>query len=139
MSESILERGDLCDLWGSCLLPRLVLTFALVCVCRLEEALSDCIWAQKHMRGNAVIDYKQLGLRFKLYSWQVGQPPSITVKECRKSVSLFLTPSALSNIPAGHLHTPVWEQSPIDDLSHRGAVVDFCWNFHQPPCCWLQQ
>uniref|UniRef100_A0A8D3B7W0 NADPH oxidase activator 1 n=1 Tax=Scophthalmus maximus TaxID=52904 RepID=A0A8D3B7W0_SCOMX len=38
---------------------------------RLEEALSDCIWAQKHMRGNAVIDYTQLGLRFKLYSWQV--------------------------------------------------------------------
>ncbi|XP_017288179.1 NADPH oxidase activator 1 [Kryptolebias marmoratus] len=38
---------------------------------RLEEALSDCIWAQKHMRGNAVIDYRQLGLRFKLFSWQV--------------------------------------------------------------------
>lgn len=38
---------------------------------RLEEALSDCVWAQKHMRGNVVIDYKQLGLRFKLYSWQV--------------------------------------------------------------------
>lgn len=65
-----------------------MLTFDLVC--RLEEALSDCIWAQKHMRGNTVIDYKQLGLRFKLYSWQVGQPPpppppplppSITVKE----------------------------------------------------------
>uniref|UniRef100_A0A3Q4H0N5 NADPH oxidase activator 1 n=1 Tax=Neolamprologus brichardi TaxID=32507 RepID=A0A3Q4H0N5_NEOBR len=38
---------------------------------RLEEALSDYIWAQKHMRENVVIDYKQLGLRFKLYSWQV--------------------------------------------------------------------
>uniref|UniRef100_A0A3B5AZB2 NADPH oxidase activator 1-like n=1 Tax=Stegastes partitus TaxID=144197 RepID=A0A3B5AZB2_9TELE len=38
---------------------------------RLEEALSDCVWTQKHMRGNVVIDYKQLGLRFKLYSWQV--------------------------------------------------------------------
>uniref|UniRef100_A0A3B1K2W9 NADPH oxidase activator 1 n=1 Tax=Astyanax mexicanus TaxID=7994 RepID=A0A3B1K2W9_ASTMX len=38
---------------------------------RLEEALGDCIWAQKHMRENAVIDYKQLGLRYKLYSWQV--------------------------------------------------------------------
>ncbi|KAM9858731.1 NADPH oxidase activator 1 isoform 1-T2 [Aulostomus maculatus] len=38
---------------------------------RLEEALSDCIWAQKHMRGNMVIDYRQLGLRYKLYSWQV--------------------------------------------------------------------
>uniref|UniRef100_A0A672Z1R0 NADPH oxidase activator 1 n=1 Tax=Sphaeramia orbicularis TaxID=375764 RepID=A0A672Z1R0_9TELE len=37
----------------------------------LEEALSDCIWAQQHMRGNMVIDYRQLGLRFKLYSWQV--------------------------------------------------------------------
>ncbi|XP_058491193.1 NADPH oxidase activator 1 [Solea solea] len=38
---------------------------------RLEEALSDCIWAQEHMRGNVVIDYRQLGLQFKLYSWQV--------------------------------------------------------------------
>ncbi|XP_055079949.1 NADPH oxidase activator 1-like isoform X2 [Periophthalmus magnuspinnatus] len=38
---------------------------------RLEEALSDCIWAQKHMRENPVIDYKQLGLRFKLHIWQV--------------------------------------------------------------------
>lgn len=38
---------------------------------RLDEALGDCIWAQKHMRANAVIDYKQLGLRFRLYSWQI--------------------------------------------------------------------
>ncbi|KAI4892894.1 hypothetical protein NFI96_019202 [Prochilodus magdalenae] len=38
---------------------------------RLKEALSDCVWAQKHMRENPVIDYKQLGLRYKLYSWQV--------------------------------------------------------------------
>ncbi|KAG7480482.1 hypothetical protein MATL_G00056560 [Megalops atlanticus] len=38
---------------------------------RLEEAMSDCIWAQQHMRGNSVIDYRQLGLRFKLHSWQV--------------------------------------------------------------------
>ncbi|CAG5918584.1 unnamed protein product [Menidia menidia] len=38
---------------------------------RLEEALSDCIWAQKHMRDNVVIDYRQLGLRFKLFNWQV--------------------------------------------------------------------
>uniref|UniRef100_A0A3B3WDU6 NADPH oxidase activator 1 n=1 Tax=Poecilia mexicana TaxID=48701 RepID=A0A3B3WDU6_9TELE len=38
---------------------------------RSEEALSDCIWAQEHMRGNAVIDYRQLGLRYKLYYWQI--------------------------------------------------------------------
>ncbi|XP_019716518.1 NADPH oxidase activator 1 [Hippocampus comes] len=38
---------------------------------RLNEALSDCVWAQKHLRGNMVIDYRQLGLRYKLYSWQV--------------------------------------------------------------------
>lgn len=38
---------------------------------RLEEALSDCIWAQKYLRGNMVIDYRQLGLRYKLYIWQV--------------------------------------------------------------------
>ncbi|XP_077378033.1 NADPH oxidase activator 1 isoform X1 [Festucalex cinctus] len=38
---------------------------------RLDEALSDCVWAQKHLRGNTVIDYRQLGLRYKLYAWQV--------------------------------------------------------------------
>ncbi|KAM9821274.1 NADPH oxidase activator 1 isoform X6 [Syngnathus typhle] len=38
---------------------------------RLDEALSDCVWAQTHLRGNMVIDYRQLGLRYKLYSWQV--------------------------------------------------------------------
>ncbi|XP_028852192.1 NADPH oxidase activator 1 isoform X2 [Denticeps clupeoides] len=38
---------------------------------RLEEALGDCVRAQKHMRQNPVIDYRQLGLRYKLYSWQV--------------------------------------------------------------------
>lgn len=47
------------------------LPFSPVSVSRLEDALSDCIWAQKHMRGNTVIDYRQLGLRFKLHSWQV--------------------------------------------------------------------
>lgn len=65
---------------GGLLSPLLI--FALY---RLEEALSDCIWAQKHMRGNTVIDYRQLGLRFKLYSWQVEQPPSTST-----SVPLFL-------------------------------------------------
>ncbi|XP_014017518.1 neutrophil cytosol factor 2 isoform X2 [Salmo salar] len=43
----------------------------LIMASRLEEALNDCISAQKHMRGNVVIDYRQLGLRYKLYSWQV--------------------------------------------------------------------
>lgn len=38
---------------------------------RLEEALNDYIWAQKFMRENPVIDYRQLGLRYKLYNWQV--------------------------------------------------------------------
>nr|XP_054590570.1 NADPH oxidase activator 1-like isoform X2 [Nothobranchius furzeri] len=51
---------------------------------RPEEALSDCIWAQKHMRGNVVIDYRQLGLRFKLYSWQR-----------REDLSLLLVPEGV--------------------------------------------
>ncbi|MGH0136606.1 UNVERIFIED_CONTAM: hypothetical protein FKN15_061852, partial [Acipenser sinensis] len=38
---------------------------------RLEEALSDCSLALKHFRGNSVIDYRQLGLRYQLHSWQV--------------------------------------------------------------------
>uniref|UniRef100_A0A8C7MFM7 NADPH oxidase activator 1 n=1 Tax=Oncorhynchus kisutch TaxID=8019 RepID=A0A8C7MFM7_ONCKI len=37
----------------------------LIMASRLEEALNDCISAQKHMRGNVVIDYRQLGLHYK--------------------------------------------------------------------------
>lgn len=55
-----LSSLDISVLWRLC-----------YCLSRMEEALSDCIWAQKHMRENPVIDYRQLGLRFKLYSWQV--------------------------------------------------------------------
>lgn len=55
-----------------------VCTFLCFCLYRLEEALSDCIWAQKHMRENTVIDYKQLGLRFKLSSWQVNITRNVT-------------------------------------------------------------
>ncbi|XP_028666061.1 NADPH oxidase activator 1-like isoform X1 [Erpetoichthys calabaricus] len=38
---------------------------------RLEQALSDCSLALKNQRGNPVIDYRQLGLRFKLHNWEV--------------------------------------------------------------------
>nr|XP_033817663.1 NADPH oxidase activator 1 isoform X2 [Geotrypetes seraphini]XP_033817664.1 NADPH oxidase activator 1 isoform X2 [Geotrypetes seraphini] len=36
-----------------------------------EEALEDCKLALTHMRTNAFIDYKQLGLRHMLYAWEV--------------------------------------------------------------------
>ncbi|XP_054630448.1 neutrophil cytosol factor 2-like isoform X1 [Dunckerocampus dactyliophorus] len=56
--------------------PRLSVAFfqragVMIQLNRLDQALSDCVWAQKHLRGNNVIDYRQLGLRYKLYSWQV--------------------------------------------------------------------
>lgn len=36
-----------------------------------EEALADFETAQKNLRGNLLIDYKQLGLQYKLYSCEV--------------------------------------------------------------------
>ncbi|XP_029469374.1 NADPH oxidase activator 1 isoform X2 [Rhinatrema bivittatum] len=36
-----------------------------------EEALADCRNAITHLRTNAFIDYKQLGLRHILYAWEV--------------------------------------------------------------------
>jgi len=82
----LLFKGDVLDSWYTfiwhCLFVLLLSPFLIVFLlfffiyvtfsnARLEEALSDCIWAQKYMRENPVIDYKQLGLRYKLYTWQV--------------------------------------------------------------------
>ncbi|KFQ17620.1 NADPH oxidase activator 1, partial [Merops nubicus] len=36
-----------------------------------EEALSDYQMAFRHLRKNPFIDYKQLGLRYILYAWEV--------------------------------------------------------------------
>ena len=41
-------------------------------VCRFYEALSDLDNAMKNLRGNMLIDYKQLGLQYKLYSCEVS-------------------------------------------------------------------
>ncbi|KAK1333962.1 hypothetical protein QTO34_004960 [Cnephaeus nilssonii] len=38
---------------------------------RSQEALADFQWALAQLRGNAAIDYTQLGLRFKLQAWEV--------------------------------------------------------------------
>ncbi|XP_063792305.1 NADPH oxidase activator 1 isoform X2 [Pseudophryne corroboree] len=38
---------------------------------RYEKALTDCHLALAQLRDNSVIDYKQLGLRHLLYSWEV--------------------------------------------------------------------
>ncbi|XP_053552171.1 NADPH oxidase activator 1 [Bombina bombina] len=38
---------------------------------RYEKALSDCHLALANLRNNSVIDYKQLGLRYQLYAWEV--------------------------------------------------------------------
>lgn len=39
---------------------------------RFQEALSDFRLALAQLRGNAAIDYTQLGLRFKLKTWEVS-------------------------------------------------------------------
>lgn len=39
---------------------------------RFREALSDFQRTLAQLRGNAAIDYTQLGLRFKLQAWEVG-------------------------------------------------------------------
>ncbi|KAM5146764.1 NADPH oxidase activator 1 [Mantella aurantiaca] len=38
---------------------------------RYEKALSDCHLALAQLRNNSVIDYKQLGLRHLLFSWEI--------------------------------------------------------------------
>lgn len=116
---------------------------AFLSLSRLEEALSDYIWAQKHMRENVVIDYKQLGLRFKLYSWQVWHSASpthtstqghtiikdsvqCTLKRHKKEIQ----PRAVSSPPlcsSNISHTPVSCQSLVNGRRHT-------WWF----CYWFQ-
>jgi len=38
---------------------------------RYDDAMSDFDTALKNLRGNLLIDYKQLGLQYKLYSCEV--------------------------------------------------------------------
>lgn len=38
---------------------------------RFQEALSDFQLALVQLRGNSIIDYTQLGLRFRLQAWEV--------------------------------------------------------------------
>ena len=40
-------------------------------LCSYSEALDDLDSAIKNLRGNLFIDYKQLGLQYKLYSCEV--------------------------------------------------------------------
>ncbi|XP_036116740.1 NADPH oxidase activator 1 [Molossus molossus] len=48
---------------------------------RFQEALSDFQLALGQLRGNSVIDYTQLGLRFKLQAWEVLF--SVAAAQCR--------------------------------------------------------
>ncbi|XP_053329789.1 NADPH oxidase activator 1 [Spea bombifrons] len=38
---------------------------------KYEKALSDCHQASAHLRNNSLIDYKQLGLKYVLHTWEV--------------------------------------------------------------------
>ncbi|XP_066115157.1 NADPH oxidase activator 1 [Saccopteryx bilineata] len=65
---------------------------------RFQEALSDFQLAQAQLRGNATIDYTQLGLRFKLQAWETLLWP-----KCRNRFlcSLGRSPGARSSGPIG--------------------------------------
>lgn len=41
-------------------------------ICRFEESFADFQLAFKKLRGNQLIDYKPLGLRYKLYACEVS-------------------------------------------------------------------
>ena len=43
--------------------------------CRYDEAMKNFDIALKTLRGNRLIDYKQLGLQYKLYSCEVRGIP----------------------------------------------------------------
>lgn len=49
----------------------IVQVVSLSCVIRYQKAIEDFDLAMKNLRGNLLIDYKQLGLMHKLYSCEV--------------------------------------------------------------------
>ncbi|XP_066222675.1 NADPH oxidase activator 1 isoform X2 [Saccopteryx leptura] len=69
---------------------------------RFQEALSDFQLAQAQLRGNATIDYTQLGLRFKLQAWEVLF--NVAAAQCRLGLWVEATCSleeAISKGPEG--------------------------------------
>uniref|UniRef100_A0A8C7EP32 NADPH oxidase activator 1 n=2 Tax=Neovison vison TaxID=452646 RepID=A0A8C7EP32_NEOVI len=76
---------------------------------RFQEALTDFQLALAQLRGNTVIDYTQLGLRFKLKAWEVLF--NVGAAQCRLGLWAEATRSleeALSKGPEGagdDLHT----------------------------------
>lgn len=44
-----------------------------ISMCRYDSALTDFDKAQTNLRGNPFIDYKQLGLQYKLYACEVRE------------------------------------------------------------------
>ena len=56
-----------CDDFNTCI------EVCVISVCSYSEAKSDMELSLKTLRGNPLIDYKQLGLQYKLYSCEVRE------------------------------------------------------------------
>lgn len=68
----------------------------------LDEALGDFTHALTSLRGNLVIDYTQLGLRHRLYSWQVlHNMAAVYCRLCRWQEALQSLEEAVRKKPQG--------------------------------------
>lgn len=60
-----------------------------LCVPRYEESLADFQQTFKELRGNQLIDYGALGLRYKLTACEVVAAALLNVLPSREGVSRF--------------------------------------------------
>lgn len=67
-------------------LPGKVSCFLFMLLCRYYDGLKDLDAALKNLRGNQLIDYKQLGLQYKLYSCEVSGVLMTLPVSCRPGV-----------------------------------------------------
>uniref|UniRef100_A0A2K6PU10 NADPH oxidase activator 1 n=1 Tax=Rhinopithecus roxellana TaxID=61622 RepID=A0A2K6PU10_RHIRO len=89
---------------------------------RFQEALSDFRLALAQLRGHALIDYTQLGLRFKLQAWEVLY--NVASAQCQLGLWTEAAGSlreAMSNWPEGSLNSL---DSALDQVQGLGVNLD---------------
>ncbi|XP_017748601.1 PREDICTED: NADPH oxidase activator 1 isoform X2 [Rhinopithecus bieti] len=88
---------------------------------RFQEALSDFRLALAQLRGHALIDYTQLGLRFKLQAWEVLY--NVASAQCQLGLWTEAAGSlreAMSNWPEGSLNSL---DSALDQVQRQGSLL----------------
>ncbi|XP_060055440.1 NADPH oxidase activator 1 isoform X2 [Erinaceus europaeus] len=87
---------------------------------RSQEALTDFQLALALLRDNATIDYRQLGLSFKLQAWEVLF--NVAVAQCRLGLWTEATSSLLEAISKGTVAARTGLDAALDQVQKRASL-----------------